>query len=65
MVELPAAYKKYLEGRTVDFVETVRPVLLQSAADAEVGVRIVIDPHVLQAHLDERIPYGQIVEDVD
>lgn len=65
MVALPASYKKYLEGRDEDFVETVRPVLLQSAAEAEMGVRVVMDPHVLQAHLDERIPFGQIVEDID
>ena len=65
MVELPASYKKYLEGRDEAFIETVRPVLLQSAADAEVGVRVVIDPHVLQAHLDDKVPYGQVVEDID
>ncbi|MDQ4503298.1 hypothetical protein [Sinomonas sp. ASV322] len=65
MSELPASYKKYLEGRDESFVETIRPVLLQSAAEAEMGVRVVIDPHVLQAHLDEHIPYGQIIEDID
>ncbi|WP_415855866.1 hypothetical protein [Sinomonas sp. G460-2] len=65
MVELPASYKKYLEGRDEEFIETVRPVLLQSAADAEMGVRVVVDPHVLQAHLDEKVPYGQVVEDID
>lgn len=65
MSELPASYRKYLEGRDPIFVDTVRPVLLQSAADQSAGVRIVLDPHLLQAHIDERIPYGQIIEDVD
>ncbi len=65
MAELPASYKKYLEGRDAEFIETVRPILLQSAADAEMGVRVVIDPHVLQAHLDDRVPFGHVVEDID
>lgn len=65
MTELPASYAKYLLGRDELFVDTIRPILLQSAADKMQGVRVVIDPHVLQAHLDETIPYGEIVEDVD
>ncbi|MDQ4491032.1 hypothetical protein RBS60_12590 [Sinomonas sp. ASV486] len=65
MTELPASYAKYLLGRDELFVDTIRPILLQSAADKTQGVRVVIDPHVLQAHLDEKIPYGEIVEDID
>ncbi|WP_334172547.1 hypothetical protein [Sinomonas sp.] len=66
MSQLPAGYAKYLEGRSNDFVETVRPVLLQSAADGLHGVRIVAnEPHALQALVDDRIPFGTIVEDVD
>ncbi|GAB3283034.1 hypothetical protein GCM10027449_25630 [Sinomonas notoginsengisoli] len=65
MTELPASYAKYLVGRDELFVDTIRPILLQSAADKVQGVRVVIDPQVLQAHLDERIPYGEIVEDID
>ena len=65
MTELPASYAKYLVGRDAPFVDAVRPILMQSAADGVHGVRVVIDPHVLQAHLDETIPYGEIVEDID
>ncbi|WP_138442462.1 hypothetical protein [Sinomonas susongensis] len=66
MSQLPAGYMKYLEGRSDDFVETVRPVLLQSAADGLYGVRVVAnEPHALQALVDDRIPFGTIVEDID
>ncbi|GAB4099861.1 hypothetical protein [Sinomonas halotolerans] len=65
MSELPASYRKYLQGRDQTFIDTVRPVLQQSAAEEMFGVRVVIDPHLLQAHLDERLPFGEIVEDVD
>ncbi|ASN52422.1 MULTISPECIES: hypothetical protein [Sinomonas] len=65
MSELPASYQRYLQGRDEAFIETVRPILLQSAAEETFGVRVVVVPHVLQAHLDERIPYGEIVEDLD
>ncbi|MGN6406466.1 MULTISPECIES: choline/carnitine O-acyltransferase [Sinomonas] len=66
MSELPASYRKYLEGRTRDFIETVRPVLQQSAAEAEHGVRVVLnEPHTLQALIDDSIPFGEVVEDVD
>lgn len=66
MTELPASYRKYLEGRTRDFIETVRPVFLQSVAEAEHGVRVILnEPHTLQALIDDRIPYGEVVEDVD
>ncbi len=65
MTALPASYEKYLQGRDLTFYETVRPVLLQSTADQLHGVRIVFHPGDVQAHLDDRIPYGEIVEDVD
>ncbi|AMM33334.1 hypothetical protein SA2016_2669 [Sinomonas atrocyanea] len=66
MSQLPASYAKYLEGRSAEFIDTVRPVLLQSAADAVCGVHVVInEPHELQAHLDESVPFGQITEGID
>lgn len=65
MNELPVGYKDYLEGKSEDFVDTVAPILKQSAADKLHGVRIVKNPHVLQAHLDSSIPYGTVVEDID
>lgn len=67
MTQLPASYQDYLDGKSVRFIETVRPVLLQSAADEKHGVRVVYNPGSTghQAHLDENIPYGTIVEDID
>ncbi|MDQ6752889.1 MAG: hypothetical protein M3017_05650 [Actinomycetota bacterium] len=62
---LPAAYELYLVGKDEDAVATIRPVLLQSAADQLHGVRVVTGPKELQAHLDDRIPYGEVVEDID
>ncbi len=62
---LPAAYESYLVGKDADAAATIRPVLLQSAADQLHGVRVVTGTNVLQAHLDDRIPYGQVVEDID
>ncbi|MCA4131287.1 hypothetical protein [Arthrobacter sp. M4] len=67
MHQLPASYLEFLEGKTERFVETIRPVLLQSAADQKHGVRVTYNPGPTghQAHLDETIPYGTIVEDID
>ncbi|WP_026555059.1 hypothetical protein [Arthrobacter sp. 35W] len=65
MNELPVAYRQYLEGKTEDFVDTIAPILKQSAADELHGVRVIMNPHVLQAHLDDKIPYGSIVESID
>ena len=67
MSQLPASYQDYLDGKSIAFIETVRPVLLQSAADQQHGVRVVYNPGATghQAHLDETIPYGTIVEDID
>jgi len=40
-------------------------VLMQSAAERLHGVRILVLPHGHQAHLDDTIPYGTVVEDID
>ncbi|WP_104087557.1 hypothetical protein [Arthrobacter sp. GMC3] len=65
MNQLPEAYQTYLQGKDEAFVDTVKPILQQSAADQNFGVRIVVLPHGVQAHLDERIPFGKVVESVD
>lgn len=67
MIQLPSNYQDYLEGKSQRFIETVRPVLLQSAADQKHGVRVLYNPGPTghQAHLDDTIPYGTIVEDID
>ena len=65
MIQLPASYQEYLAGKSESFINTVRPVLMQSAADKSHGVRILVLPHGHQAHLDETIPYGTVVEDID
>jgi len=65
MNQLPEAYAQYLQGRDEAFVDTVKPVLQQSVADMNYGVRVVVLPHGVQAHLDERIPFGEVVEGVD
>jgi hypothetical protein len=67
MHQLPASYQEFLEGKSDRFVETIRPILLQSAADQKHGVRVTYNPGPTghQAHLDDSIPYGTIVEDID
>jgi hypothetical protein len=65
MIQLPASYEEYLVGKDPSFVDMVRPVLLQSAADQLHGVRVLFVPRGHQAHLDDTIPYGTIVEDID
>lgn len=65
MTELPEAYKAYLSDKDEDVVATVKPIMLQSAADKVHGVHIVVLPHGLQAHLDDKLPFGELVEDVD
>lgn len=65
MNQLPAAYEEYLQGRDEDFIATVRPVLQQSVAEKDHGVRVIINPHVLQAHIDTSVPFGVIREGVD
>lgn len=65
MSQLPAVYEAYLQGRDENFIATVLPVLQQSVAEKDHGVRIVLTPHVLQAHTDPAIPFGEIVEGVD
>lgn len=65
MIQLPASYQEYLAGKSESFINTVRPVLMQSAADKLHGVRVVVHPHDHQAHLDDSIPFGMVVEDID
>ncbi|MHA7177743.1 hypothetical protein ACX80D_13900 [Arthrobacter sp. Sr24] len=65
MSQLPAVYEAYLQGKDADFIATVRPVLQQSVAEKDHGVRVVRNPHVLQAHTDPAIPFGEILEVAD
>lgn len=65
MIQLPPSYQEYLADKDESFVDMVRPVLLQSAADKLHGVRVLYVPRGHQAHLDDTIPYGTIVEDID
>ena len=65
MIQRPASYREYLAGKSESFINTVRPVLMQSAAEKLHGVRILVLPHGHQAHLDDTIPYGTVVEDID
>lgn len=65
MIQLPPSYQEYLADKDESFVDMVRPVLMQSAADKLHGVRVLYVPRGHQAHLDDTIPYGTIVEDID
>jgi hypothetical protein len=65
MIELPASYQSYLTDKSASFVNTVRPILMQSAAEKTHGVRVLNLPHGHQAHIDDTIPYGVVVEDID
>ena len=67
MSELPASYKQFLADKSERFINAVKPVLQQSAADQLHGVRVTynIGSTGHQAHLDDSIPYGEIVEDID
>ncbi|WP_164199391.1 hypothetical protein [[Micrococcus luteus] ATCC 49442] len=67
MKELPASYQLFLADKSERFILAVKPVLQQSAADQSHGVRVTynVGPTGHQAHLDDSIPYGVIVEDID
>ncbi|MCY1230069.1 hypothetical protein D9M72_424650 [compost metagenome] len=65
MIQLPASYQEYLAGKSESFINTVRPILMQSAAEKVHGVRVLNLPHGHQAHLDNTIPFGTVVEDID
>jgi hypothetical protein len=67
MKELPASYQQFLADKSERFILAVKPVLQQSAADQSHGVRVTynVGPTGHQAHLDDTIPYGVIVEDID
>ncbi len=63
---LPASYLKYLEGKPPAVVETVKPILQQSAAEQLHGVRVKLLKHdEIQAVVDDLIPFGEILESVD
>lgn len=67
MIQLPASYQEYLAGKSESFINTVRPILMQSAAEKLHGVRVLYNPGPTghQAHLDDTIPFGTVVEDID
>jgi hypothetical protein len=67
MSELPASYKEFLADKSEMFISTVKPVLQQSAADKLHGVRVTYNPGPTghQAHLDDTLPYGVVIEDID
>lgn len=67
MIQLPASYQEYLAGKSESFINTVRPVLMQSAADQLHGVKVSYNrgPTGHQAHVDEAIPFGTVIEDID
>ncbi|HEY8701671.1 MAG TPA: hypothetical protein VIM08_12065 [Arthrobacter sp.] len=67
MIQLPASYQEYLADKSERFINTIRPILMQSAADQTHGVRVTYNPGPTghQAHLDDSIPYGVVVEDID
>lgn len=67
MIQLPASYQEYLADKSERIINAVKPVLQQSAADRLHGVRVTYNSGLTghQAHLDDSIPYGVIVEDID
>lgn len=67
MIQLPASYQEYLAGKSESFINTVRPILMQSAAEKRHGVRVLYNPGPTghQAHLDDTIPFGTVIEDID
>ncbi len=67
MIQLPASYQEYLAGKSESFINTVRPILMQSAAEKLHGVRVLYNPGPTghQAHLDDTIPFGTVIEDID
>jgi len=65
MIQLPSSYQEYLAGKSESFINTVRPILMQSAAEKSHGVRVLNLPHGHQAHLDDTVPYGTVIEDID
>ena len=65
MIQLPVSYQEYLAGKSESFINTVRPILMQSAADKLHGVRILVLPHGHQAHVDDTLPFGTVIEDID
>lgn len=67
MSELPASYKEFLADKSESFILAIKPVLQQSAADKSHGVRVTYNVGLTghQAHLDDTIPFGVVVEDID
>lgn len=65
MVTLPTSYIDYLADKDAGFVETVLPILEQSAAGQAHGVHVRLVPGGNQAFVDPSLPYGEIVEGID
>ncbi|HKT59249.1 hypothetical protein [Sinomonas terrae] len=65
MPELPEQYAAYLADKDPAFVETVRPILEQSAAGQRHGVHVRFTGGSVQALVDENNPYGTITEGLD
>ena len=62
--ELPANYARYLADRDEKFIETVRPVLQQSASEGLHGVHVRQAPDEVQAYVDDTVPFGEVVEEI-
>ena len=66
MIQLPASYQEYLAGKSESFINTVRPILMQSAADKRTVSGLWYNPGTgHQAHVDDTIPFGTVIEDID
>ncbi len=60
--ELPRAYRKYLEGATPAYIDTVRPVMQESVAEGEHGVLVRFMGSEVQAMVSETVPFGEVRE---
>ena len=66
MIQLPASYQEYLAGKSESFINTVRPILMQSAADKTHGVRVSwCVPTATRRTWMTSIPFGTVIEDID
>lgn len=62
MEQLPEQYREYLAGKDEGFIDTVLPVLQESAAEGNEGVRVVVNRFETQAVTDPKVPFGTVVE---
>lgn len=60
---LPAAYQKYLDAAPERQIGTLRPVLLESAAEGDTGVMVRFMGTEVQAMTSEKVPFGEIREE--